>query len=107
MSPTCLRAAALTSGCLTETDPEFPLDHPASAAPPGQKDPEAGRAYLGRGLAAPPVRSTARARAARVVTPILWKMLRRWVSTVFWLKNSSAAICGLVLRSTTSRATCS
>jgi len=29
------------------------------------------------------VRSTARASAVRVVTPILWKMLRRWVSTVF------------------------
>ena len=57
------------------------------------------RAYRGRGLAVGPVRSTVRARAARVVTPILWKMLRKWVSTVFWLKNSSAAICGLVLRS--------
>src|SRR5215469_2880055 len=62
-------------------------------------------AYLGRGLTAAPVRSTARARSVRVVTPILWKMLRRWVSIVFWLKNSSAAICGLVLRSTTSHAT--
>ena len=30
-----------------------------------------------------------------------------WVSTVFWLRNSSAAICGLVLRSTISRAICS
>ena len=40
-------------------------------------------------------------------TSILWKMLRRWVSTVFWLRNSSAAISGFVLRSTTSRATCS
>ena len=31
-------------------------------------------------------------------------MLRRCVSTVFWLRNSSAAISGFVLRSTTSRA---
>jgi hypothetical protein len=49
----------------------------APATPSDQKDQEAERAYLGRGLAVGPVRSTARARAARVVTPILWKMLRR------------------------------
>ena len=64
-------------------------------------------AYEGRGIAVGSVRSTARASAARVVTPILWKMLCRWVSTVFWLKNSSAAICALVVRSTTSQTTCS
>ena len=34
-------------------------------------------------------------------------MLRRWVSTVFWLRKSSAAIWGFVLRSTTSRASSS
>jgi len=45
-----------------------------------------------------------RARAVRVMTPILWKMLRRWVSAVFWRKDGSAAICGLVLWSATSRA---
>ena len=77
----------------------------ASAMPSDPEVEEAGRAYEGRGGAVGSVRSMARARAVRVVTPILWKMLRRWVSTVFWLKNSSAAICGLVLRSTTSRAT--
>ena len=44
-------------------------------------------------------------RSTRVETSILRKMLRRWVSTVFWLRTRSPAICGLVLRSTTSRAT--
>src|SRR5690348_10656719 len=78
----------------------------ASAMPSGQKGPEVAElGYLVRGFAVGLVRSTARARAVSVVTPILWKMLRRWVATVFWLKNSSAAICGLVLRLTTSRAT--
>ena len=38
---------------------------------------------LGRSL-----RSTARARATRLATPILLKTLRRCVSTVFWLRNS-------------------
>ena len=52
-------------------------------------------------------RSTARASSTREDTPSLRKMLRRCVSTVFWLRNSSAAISGLVLRSTTSPATCS
>jgi hypothetical protein len=32
------------------------------------------------------------------VTPAFVKMLRRCDSTVFWLRNSSAAISGLVLR---------
>src|SRR5215470_15271272 len=107
MTPTCRRAAALTSGHHPEPDPDFPARPPERDRGPKdhrRKDQEAERPYLGRGLAVVPVRSTARARAVRVVTPILWKMLRRWVSTVFWLKNSSAAICGLVLRSTTSHA---
>ena len=43
-------------------------------------------------------RSTARASATRDETPSLRKMLRRCVSTVFLLGNSSAAILGLVLR---------
>ena len=55
--------------------------------PSGQKDQEAGRAYLGRGLAVGSVRSMARARVTRIVKPILWKMLRGWVSTVFWPKQ--------------------
>ena len=49
-------------------------------------------------------RSTARATSTRDATPSLRNVLRRWVSTVFELRKSSAAICGLVLRSTTSRA---
>ena len=48
--------------------------------------------YLGRALPVRSARSTARARSTRVETPILLKMLRRCVSTVFWLRNSSAAI---------------
>ena len=36
--------------------------------------------------------STARASSTRDETPTLRKMLRRWVSTVFWLRKSSAAI---------------
>jgi PAP2 superfamily len=43
---------------------------------------------------APSACSTARARATREDTSILRKMLCRWLSTVFWLRNSSAAICG-------------
>ena len=39
--------------------------------------------YLGRALTVRSARSTARARSARVVTSILWKMLRKCVSTVF------------------------
>src|SRR4029453_12076380 len=50
-------------------------------------------------------RSTARASSTRDETPILRKMLRGWVSTVFWVRNSSEATPGFVLGSTTSRAT--
>jgi hypothetical protein len=63
--------------------------------------------YCDRARPARSARSTTRARATRDGTSILRKMLRRWVSTVFWLRKSSAAISALVLRSTTSRATCS
>ena len=49
-------------------------------------------------------RSTARASSTRDDTPTLAKMLRRWVSTVFLLKKSVAAIWVFVWRSTTSRA---
>ena len=48
--------------------------------------------------------STARATSTREETSSLWNTLRRCVSTVFGLRNSAAAISGLVLRSTTSRA---
>ncbi len=68
------------------------------------RQPSVGRRYPGRALPVRSASSMARASATRVVTPILRKMLRRWVSTVFWLKKSSAAISVLVLRSTTSRA---
>ena len=45
--------------------------------------------------------------ATRDETSSLRKMLRRCVSTVFLPRNSSAAICGLVLPSTARRTTCS
>ena len=47
----------------------------------------------------------ARATSTRERTSSLRKMFRMWLSTVFRLRNSSAAISGFVLRSTTSRAT--
>jgi hypothetical protein len=50
-------------------------------------------------------RSIIRASSTRDETSSLWKMLRRCVSIVFWLRTSSAAISGFVLRSTTKRAT--
>ena len=56
------------------------------------------------GCAASSESSTARATSTREDTSSLWNTLRRWVSTVFGLRNSAAAISGLVLRSTTSRA---
>ena len=54
--------------------------------------------------ARPRPRSTARATSTREPTPSLTKMLRRWVSTVFSDRNSSAAIWRFVRRSPTSSA---
>ena len=42
------------------------------------------------------VASTVRATSTRVVTSSLWKMCRRWVSTVLGLRKRAAAISGLV-----------
>jgi putative flavoprotein involved in K+ transport len=52
-------------------------------------------------------RSTVRATSTREETSSLRKMFRMCVSTVFGLRKSASAISGFVLRSTTSRATCS
>ncbi len=62
---------------------------------------------LPRAAYARAVRSTALATSTRDDTSSLRKMLRMWVSTVFRLRNRSAAISGLVRRSTTRWATSS
>ena len=56
-------------------------------------------------LSPPSVRSITRATSYRDETSSLRKMLRRWVSIVLTLRNSSLAISGLVRRSTTRSAT--
>ena len=43
--------------------------------------------------------------AARLVTPILVKMLLRWRATVFWLTTSSAAIASFVAPVATNQST--
>jgi hypothetical protein len=52
--------------------------------------------FRGRGRCRPPLRSIVRASSTRELTPSLWKMLRRWVSTVLMLRNSFPAISGFV-----------
>jgi hypothetical protein len=52
-------------------------------------------------------RATTPATAARDVTPSLVNTFERWLSTVFSLSNSSAAISRLLLPAVTSRATSS